>query len=215
MLITAAKKLLGDNMSFLPDRTPESRIPEEFANYEAACFDIPSHYPVDKGGVRDWLDEEFRNFDPTLPARLADLNMAQLRYLNVLLVILSHCYRWESSPPPPDAAQLIHLSLPRGITELWQAVRSFTDQKQVGSNATMFNWNWRLEGKEPDSPYSLDELSIERLHTIHYWLTEEHELVLDRWVGIFVIIEATGATALRALMKATDMAEIGDQNVVR
>lgn len=89
MLIEEAKYLLGDNMSFLPIRTPESRVRSEFTKYENACLDIPNHYPIDKGGVRGWLDKEFQHFDQNLIYCLDNLNMGELRYLNVLLVILA------------------------------------------------------------------------------------------------------------------------------
>lgn len=214
MLVEKAKELLGSNISFLPMRTPESRIPPEFRKYEDACLDMPNHYPIDKGGVRGWLDKEFQQFEPSLINHLSELSIGELRYLNVLLVILAHCYRWESSPPPCDAAKQTQLSLPDGIGKLWPNVCLLTEQKQVGTNATMFYWNWRLNGKGPNESYSLDELSIEKIETINYWLSDEHNKALDRWVGIFVMTEATGTVALKALMNAADAAEREDSELV-
>lgn len=214
MLIEKAKELLGTNISFLPMQTPEYHIPPQFRRYEDAVLNMPNHYPIDKGGVRRWLDKEFQQFEPNLISFLDNLNIGELRYLNVLLVILAHCYRWESSPPPCDAATQTHLSLPDGIGKLWPNVCLLTEQKQVGTNATMFNWNWRLKGKGPNEPYSLDELSIEKIETINYWLSDEHKEALDRWVGIFVMTEATGTAALKALMNAADAADRKDGEFV-
>ena len=213
-LVQWAEEFLGSNISFLPTHTPESHIRSEFHKYESACLSMPDHYPIEKGGVRKWLDREFQQLDPSLTCLLVKLAKSELRYLNVLLVVLAHCYRWDSSPPPHDAAKQTHLSLPDGIGKLWSNVCLLTSQKQVGTNASMFYWNWRLKGKGANELYALDQLSIEKIETINCWLGNEHKEVLDRWVGIFVMIEAIGSIALRSLMNAVDAAEKKDEELV-
>ncbi|MCK5337101.1 MAG: hypothetical protein KAQ67_13110 [Gammaproteobacteria bacterium] len=206
------KKLLGHNKSFLPSHLPETHIRSEFSQYENAYLSLSDHYPINKGGVRKWLDDEFKQFNPELIRLLDKLTTGELRYLNVILVLLAHCYRWQSSPPPDDAADQTQLSLPTGINRLWHEVCQLTDQKQVGSNASLFYWGWGIRGKKGGEPYSLKDLSIEKIESTNCWLGDEYKETLDLWVAIFVMIEASGSLAVNALINAVNAAENNDFN---
>lgn len=209
-----ASKLLGHNRSFLPTRTPETRINLEFKKYEEAFLELSEHYPSCRGGVRRWLDNKFSTYNHNLIYELYKLPKSKLRYLNVILVSLAHCYRWVSSPPPGNAARQTSLIFPAGIEDLWKEICLLTDQKQVGSNATLFYWCWKLDGKDPDVPFSISELSIDKITSIYTWLGDRYQRELDLWVGVFVVVEAAGTKVMNALLRALDASEKNDMDAV-
>jgi indoleamine 2,3-dioxygenase len=205
---------LGPVGAFLPARVPLDVLPGPYQPFLDACAELPARYPVGRGGVRRWLDTEFGESRPAARSGLGGLTPAAQETLLTALSVLGHTYRWDTIPPAADRFADQDIRLPAGFGEVWQDLADRLGQPRVGTTWTLHLCNWRMTDRPGGAAYDPAELSPANLRVAHQWLGQPADRDLERFSLAFVLLEAAGARALRALVDAVDAAAAGDAPAV-
>lgn len=202
----AFSRYLSVEGGFLPSYVPLSTLPARLAHYTEALDLLPATYSRDLGGVRKWMDERFRDFDPDLLPEIATLNDREQHKLLVALSILAHTYRWDSVPAPRSAYETETLQLPAGIEKPFFFLTDLLDQPRCGTLWSTTISNWRMKGRRGGDGYRNDEVTMENLQIAHSWFPSPMHEQLERWVLIFTVMEARGAPVIRDLVALIEAA---------
>lgn len=197
---------LGDVGAFLPARVPVDDLPPVLARFGLACAQLPGRYPRDRGGVRSWLDGEFRRDHLEVRRAISRLDHAQAESLLTILCVLGHTYRWNTVPPAPERFAERLIALPPGIEGPWRRLARASGQPRVGSAWTLHLTNWRMTGRPGGSEYRPEELTSSTVHIAHGWLGPPIDAQLDSFSVAFVLMEALGADVLRAIVETVECA---------
>lgn len=197
---------LGPIGAFLPQHVPLETLPGPYQAYLDACAELPQHYPAQHGGVRDWLDRQFAEPRPADVAGLGSLLPAQQERLVTALSVLAHAYRWDTIPPSRERFSETRIRQPAAIGPLWTEAAQLLGQPEVGTTWSMHLCNWHMTDRPGGSSYRTEELSLDNLRVAHQWLTPPFDRDLERFSLSFVLMEAAGAKALRALVRAIEAA---------
>lgn len=197
---------LGPVGAFLPARVPIRHLPPPLDRFLDACAELPSRYPHDRGGVRAWLDREFERDDPQVRRAIAHLSIGETDAVMTALSALGHTYRWDSVPPTAERFSERWISLPPGIAGPWGLLARSADQPRVGSAWSLHLTNWKLSDRPGGAHYVPEELSAESVRIVHNWLDAPVDAHLERFSVAFVLMEATGAKVLEALVDTIEAA---------
>ncbi len=200
---------LGGVGAFLPPLVPVTDLPAPLAPYLEACAELPSRYPRGCGGVRAWLDGEFRRDDPMVRRAIARLDEGESDALMTALCALAHTYRWGSVPPEPERFDEGWIPLPAGIAGPWGAVARKLDRPRVGSAWNFHLTNWQMAGRPGGSRYRPEELTRSTVRIARTWLGPPIDAQLEAFSVAFVLMEAQGALVLRAIVEAIEAAAGG------
>lgn len=204
LLRTSYQRDLGPIGAFLPAMVPVDELPPLFAPYVAACDELPTRYPREHGGVRRWMDHEFRRDRPEVGRAIARLDPAEADALMTALCALAHTYRWDSLPPVAARFDERRISLPPGIAVPWGTVARKTGQPRVGSAWNLHLTNWTMTDRPGGSPYRPEELSRSLLRVARTWLAPPVDADLESFSVAFVLMEASGAAMLLPLVEAIE-----------
>lgn len=202
----AFSRYLSVEGGFLPSYVPLSTLPVRLAHYTEALDLLPATYSRDLGGVREWMDERFRNFNPDLLSEIATLNDPEQHKLLVVLSILAHTYRWDSVPAPRSAYETKTLQLPAGIEKPFFFLADLLDQPRCGTLWSTTISNWRMKGRRGGDSYRNEEMTLENLQIAHSWFPPPMHEQLERWVLVFTLMEARGAPVIRDLVALIEAA---------
>lgn len=201
---TSYQRDLGGIGAFLPPLVPVDELPPVFAPYLAACGELPARYPREHGGVRIWMDHEFRRDRPEVRRAIAGLDPGEADALMTALCALGHTYRWDSVPPAAARFDERHIPLPPGIAGPWGALATKTGQPRVGSAWSLHLTNWTMPGRPGGAPYRAEELSRTSVRVARNWLAPPVDADLESFSVAFVLMEASGAQVLLALVEAVE-----------
>jgi len=197
---------LGGIGAFLPQRVPILDLPVVFSAYLSACGELPARYPRRHGGVRAWLDREFRRDRADVRRAIAALDTGQSDALMTALCALGHTYRWDSVPPVAARFDEHRVRLPPGIAGPWGVLANATGQPRVGSAWTLHLTNWQMTDRPGGAPYAPDELSRGSLRVARNWLAPPVDADLESFSIAFVLMEASGAAVVRAIVEGIEHA---------
>jgi hypothetical protein len=197
---------LGEVRAFLPARVPLHDLPAPFAPFLAACAELPERYPKERGGVRCWLDREFRRDEPVVRRAIARLGLAERDRLMTALSVLGHTYRWDCVPPARGRFDERRISLPPGIGAPWAALARSSGQPRVGTNWSLHLCNWTMCDRPGGAAYRTEELLSDNVRVAHNWLPPPFDVHLERFSISFVLLEARGAAVLSHLVAAVEAA---------
>jgi hypothetical protein len=197
---------LGEARAFLPGRVPLDDLPPAFGAYLRACAQLPERYGEDRGGVRRWLDREFRRDDRAVRRAVARLSGAQRDRLMTTFSVLGHTYRWDCVPPRRARFDEQRIALPPGIAGPWAALARICGQPRVGTTWSLHLCNWRMTDRPGGAPYRTDELTADNVRVAHNWLLPPVDRHLERFSISFVLLEARSAPVLRHLVEAVEAA---------
>lgn len=197
---------LGPIGAFLPARVPVNELPAALMHFIAACDELPSRYPREHGGVRCWLDREFRHETRRVHRAVSQLDAGQADALMTALSTLAHTYRWDTVPPHPARFGEQSISLPKGLAGPWSQVAQATDQPRVGSAWNLHLTNWQMTDRPGGASYQAEELKRSSIQIVRNWLEPPVDSQLENFSLSFVLMEAQGAKVLRALVEAISAA---------
>jgi indoleamine 2,3-dioxygenase len=203
---TSYESDLGPAGAFLPGRVPIRELPPPLARFTDACDELSSRYSGEHGGVRSWLDQVFRRDSPEVSRAVARLDGAETEALHTALCVLGHTYRWDTVPPAPERFGERTIPLPLGISVPWRALAQAMDVPQVGSVWTLHLTNWTMRDRSGGAPYRPDELCASNVAIARSWLASPVDRDLENFSTSFVLLEAEGAAALKALVDAIECA---------
>jgi hypothetical protein len=191
---------------FLPRVVPLTTLPDPFNIYVEAVDKIKYHYTRGSSGTRFWLNNEFRKFDQLLFSRIENLSNDQSDKLMSVLAILSHVYRWDKLPAYDHIHREEQLSIPDGINTPFRILTKKFNQPECGTLWNMNLCNWQLKTKSGGSLYLNQDLYIENMTSSHIWLEGTLSAQLEKWILVFVLIEARGAPAIQSIVKLVNCA---------
>ena len=192
--------------AFLPAQVPGDQLPPALTRYLAACAELPARYAAANGGVRPWLDDEFRRPDPAVGRSLGRLDHGERDTLLTALCVLGHTYRWNFVPPSCDRFNETLIPLPRGLSEPWALLSRRCGQPRVGTTWSLHLNNWRMTDRPCGASYRPDRLRRDGLRLAHNWLQAPLDLELESFSIAFVLLEAHGGAVLQALVDAIECA---------
>lgn len=192
--------------TFLPPKVPGDHLPAALTPYLAACAELPSRYAAAQGGVRPWLDAEFRRPDPAVRRCLGRLVETERDTLLTALCVLGHTYRWNFVPPNCDRFKETVIRLPPGLSEPWSLLSRQRGQPRVGTTWSLHLNNWRMTDRPCGASYRPDRLRREVLRIAHNWLRPPLDVELETFSIAFVLLEAQGGCVLAALVEAIEAA---------
>jgi indoleamine 2,3-dioxygenase len=173
---------------FLPTRDPLERLPIAYEAWEAIAPEIPSLLATRRlrPAMEGLAIPDFRHLEEPF----------QLHRAMLLLSFFGNAYVWGDYEP---AARL-----PRAIAIPWCNLADRLGRPPIASHASIALYNWRLI--DNSQPLSLDNLAPLQLFTG----TPDEE-----WFYVTTVaIEAKGAPALLALVKAQSAVQTGCSDVV-
>lgn len=197
---------LGQIGTFLPSRVPVDELPPPLQRFLSACTELPHRYPRANGGVRAWLDQDFRRDSSEVRRAMHRLDGAESDALMTALSALGHTYRWDSVPPTADRFLERRIPLPAGIAGPWGALARTRGEPRVGSAWSLHLTNWKMPGRPGGAAYRPDELSPGSLRIARTWLEPPVDADLEAFSLSFVLMEALGAEVLRALVETIEAA---------
>jgi len=200
---------LGAIGAFLPERVPVLDLPPIFAPYLSACEELPARYPRRHGGVRLWMDKEFRRDRAEVRSAIAGLDTGHSDALMTVLCALGHTYRWDSVPPVAERFDEHRVSLPPGIAGPWAVLAGMTGLPRVGSAWSLHLTNWRMTDRPGGAPYRTAELTRASLRVARNWLAPPVDADLESFSVAFVLMEASGGDVLRAVVDGIETAASG------
>jgi hypothetical protein len=195
---------LGGVGAFLPARVPLQELPAPFGRFLAACGELPDRYPRERGGVRPWLDREFRDDDGRVRRAIGELDRGQADALMTALCALGHTYRWDSVPPAAARFDERSIPLPPGIAGPWGVLSTKTGQPRVGSAWSLHLTNWTMTDRPGGACYRPDELSRASLSIARNWLQPPVAADLENFSLSFVLMEAAGGDVLAGIVQAVE-----------
>lgn len=195
---------LGGVKAFLPARVPLEELPPVFDRYLTACAELPARYPAGSGGVRSWLESEFRQEEPAVRHAIPCLASAERDRLMTLLSVLGHTYRWDCVPPAPARFKDGRIPLPSGIAQPWSALARASGQPRVGTTWSLHLSNWAMTDRPGGSAYRTDELTQQNVRIAQNWLPAPANTHLERFSTSFVLVEAQGAAVLKHLVETVE-----------
>ncbi len=195
---------LGEVKAFLPARVPLEELPPVFDRYQTACGELPARYPAGSGGVRIWLESEFRQEEPAVRDAIPCLTPAERDRLMTLLSVLGHTYRWDCVPPAAARFSERRIPLPPGIAQPWSALARASGQPRVGTTWSLHLSNWAMSNRPGGAAYRTDELTQQNVRIAYNWLPAPANTHLERFSTSFVLMEARGAAVLRHLVETVE-----------
>jgi indoleamine 2,3-dioxygenase len=197
---------LGSVGAFLPARVPVDELPATFAPFVAACQELPARYPGGQGGVRVWLDREFRRDDPQIRRAMATLSPGQAEGLMTALCALGHTYRWDTVPPVAARFAERRIMLPPGIAGPWGQLARDAGRPRVGSVWSLHLTNWTMLDRPGGAAYRAEDVTRPNLRIARNWLAPPVDAHLENFSLSFVLMEALGAGVLRPLVETIEAA---------
>jgi hypothetical protein len=196
---------------FLPSTTPLKVVSAPFQRYVDACDNLPAHLGDPPRGCRDWLDEEFSEFDPALLEQIDQMTVMEQSKLSTLLSVLGHGYRWNTIPALSNEFSLDSLALPRGLVEPWSCVSNALGQPMVGTLWSLLLCNWEIDGKDGGETYTREDLVYERMRVLHSFHGPPQDEQLRAFVLALVLTEGRGASIINGLIDLIESAAREDE----
>ena len=138
---------LNEEGGFLPPAVPLDHLPAPFEPFLKECAELPYPFPAERGGVRTWLNDLFKDDNPAITSAIDGLRYMERLKLMTVLSILGHSFRWDTVPPRPEMVALTHLEFPAGLDTPWTHLAMLMNQPRVGTMWSLLLCNWTLRTK--------------------------------------------------------------------
>lgn len=205
---------LNSQGGFLPPLTPLKKVPTSYQKYLDACKLLPTYLKDQSRGCKDWLDNEFSEFDTQLLDQIDNMSMMEKSTCATLFSVLAHGYRWNTIPSPSKEFNLDHLDLPRGLALPWKHVSEALGTPMVGTLWSLLLNNWEIVGKGGGETYSNSELTYENMNVLHNFHNHPQDEQLKAFVLALVLTEARGAVIIKTLIDIIDSVVRGNEDEI-